>query len=76
MTNRPHFKQKPKQEPLKPATIPTVGNAPLKVAAQLVGFCEKTMVDRSKAGDFPGKKIGGRWKFPWNWVREMTGAAG
>ena len=71
-TTRPRFK-KPEKTPTKPSQIPAVGNASLRQASELVGLDPKTMVDHSRAGKFPGKKIGGVWKFPWPWVREMIG---
>jgi hypothetical protein len=55
--------------------LPRVGNCPLSRAAELLDLCEKTVVTKALAGEFPGRKVAGRWKFPWKWVREMTGAA-
>lgn len=52
--------------------LPEVGMAPLSEAAKLLNVCEKTMLNKTKAGEYPGRKIAGRWKFPWVWVRKMT----
>ncbi len=72
-TTRPRFKKPAEKRPTKPSQIPAVGNASLRQAAELIGLHPQTIINHSCSGKFPGQKIGGVWKFPWVWVRQMIG---
>jgi hypothetical protein len=77
MTTRRHFKRRARKSK-SPATIelPQVGMAKLAEAAKLLNLNEKTLRNKSESGEWPGRKIAGRWRFPWTWLNEMTGAVG
>ncbi len=78
MTTRRHFKRRTKKVGSKsPATIqmPQEGMAKLAEAAKCLNLNEKTLRTRSESGEWPGRKIANRWRFPWTWLHQMAGQA-